>query len=48
MVTVNGKKMKRIKKVTNIQENIKMIKSMDKVLFNGRVEIIIKGHMKMI
>lgn len=48
MVTVNGKKMKKIKKVTNIQENIKMIKNMDKVLFNGKVEMFLKGLMKMI
>ena len=48
MVTVNGKKMKKIRKVTNIRENIKMIKNMDKVLFNGKVEMFIKAPMKMI
>ena len=48
MVTVNGKKMKKIQKVISIQENIKMIKNMDKVLFNGKVEMFTKGLMKMI
>ena len=48
MVTVNGKKMKKILKVTNIQENIKTIKNMDKVLFNGKVEMFIRVPIKMI
>jgi hypothetical protein len=48
MVTANGKKMKKIKKVINILENIKMIKNMGKELFNGKVEMFIKGLMKMI
>lgn len=48
MVTVNGKKMKKIQKVTNIQENIKTIKNMDKVLFNGKVEMFIRVPIKMI
>ena len=48
MVTVNGKKMKKILKVTNILVNTKMIKNMDKVIFNGKVEMFIKDLMKMI
>ncbi len=48
MVTVNGKKMKKTQKVISIQENIKMIKNMDRALFNGKVEMFIKVNMKMI